>query len=129
MAKNPPLKLFDKGNHSGILRIEQENLLGSNDCLNMLEIDNNGALTAEDCGRVRKQRVEDPEIAGRQPGSPHDGVLTDLHLLGPAGGVEEEPRPHSHRLLAEAADDGGRAEEGLPGPVFLRRRRHLLRRL
>lgn len=132
MAKNPPLKLIDEGNHRRVLGIEQENLLGSNDCLYMLKIDNNGALTAEDGGRVRQQRVENPEIAGRQPGPPHDGVLPDLHHLGMAGGVQKQPRPHSDRLLPEPADEaggGGGAEEGLPASVFLRRRRYLLRRL
>lgn len=131
MAKNPPLKLINKGNHRRILGIEQENLLRRNDRLNMLQIDHNRPLTAEDGGGVGEERVEDPEIAGRQPGPPHDGVLPDLHRVGVPRGVEEQPRPHSHGLLPERAGeaDGGGAEEGLAASVVIRRRGDLVRGL
>lgn len=88
MAKNHPVKLINKGNDGRILGIEQENLLSSNDGLDMLEVDDNGPLTAENGGGIGEERVENPEIAGRQPGPPHDGVLPDLHDLGLARGVE-----------------------------------------
>jgi hypothetical protein len=78
-----------------------------------LEIEDDGALTPEDGGRVGEQGVEDAEVAGVDVDAVHDGVLVGVqHPLLP-GRVEKDPAPRRAPLLPLSPDT--------------RRRRHLQR--
>lgn len=99
VAQDTTLKLLNEGHHGRISRVEQQNLLGRDYGLDVLEVDHDGPFPAQHGGRVREERVEDPEVAGRETSPPHDRVLSGLHYLGLAGGVEEEPGTHSGGLL------------------------------
>lgn len=100
-AGEAALELVDEGDDGGILGVEEEDLLGGDDGLDVLEVDDDGALAAEDGGGVGKERVEDPQIAGGKASPAHDRVLPCFHHLGLTGGVDHEPGPDPYGLLSE----------------------------
>lgn len=122
VTRKAPPELLNKWDHRRIPRVEQEDLLGSDDCLDMLEVDDDGPLSSKHGGRVREERVKDPKVAGGQAGAPHDGVLPGLDHLSVPRRVHEKPRPDPRCLLPVAttgADSEGKADRGSPGGVRL----------
>lgn len=95
------LELVDEGDDGGIPGVEEEDLLGGDDGLDVLEVDDDGALAAEDGGGVGEERVEDAQIAGWKASAAHDRVLPCFHHLGLTGGVDQEPGPDPDGLLSE----------------------------
>lgn len=101
MTRDPPLQLLHEGVDRRVPGIQQEHLLGGDYGLNVLQIDDYGPLTTQDRGRIGEERVEYPEVTGRQTGAAHDRVLSRLHHLGLPGGVQQEPGPDAGALLPE----------------------------
>lgn len=56
--------LNERGNY-GVFPVGHEHLGGSYDGLNVLQIDDDGAFSAKDGGRVGEEGIEDPQIAAR----------------------------------------------------------------
>ena len=52
MELDSTLELMNKGSNRGVPEIEEENLVSGDDCLYVLEIDDDGPLSAEDSRRV-----------------------------------------------------------------------------
>lgn len=112
MTREPPLQLLHKGRHRRVPRVQQQDLLRSDDGLYVFQIDDDRPLTTEDRGRVREERVQDPKVAGGETRPAHDGVLAGLHHLGLPGRVEEKPCPDASPLLAEGPGGGEREVVG-----------------
>lgn len=95
------LELGYEGDDGGVLGVEEEDLLGGDYGLDVLEVDDDGALAAEDGGRVGEERVEDAQIAGGKASAAHDRLLPFFHHLGLTGGVYQQPGPDPYSLLSE----------------------------
>lgn len=100
-AGDAALELVDEGGDRRVLGVEEEDLLRGDDGLDVLEVDDDGALAAEHDGGVGEEGVEDAEVARGEAGAAHDRVLPCLHELGLAGGVDQKPWPDPCGLLSE----------------------------
>lgn len=99
MAKQPPPKLVNEGRDRKVSGVDQQDLLGGDDSLDVLQVYHNGPLSPQHRGRAQENRVEDPEVPGGQTRSPHDGVLSCLHNLRVATGVNQQPGTDTRRRL------------------------------
>ena len=63
--------------------------MGGDDGLDVLQVDDDGPLTAKKGGRVGEERVQYAEVTGGKAGAPHDGVLPGLHHLRLSFPVEQ----------------------------------------
>ena len=99
VAEDPGVELFDERGDGGVAGVEEEDLVGGDDGFDVLQVDDDGPLTAQHGGWVGEERIEDAEVAGGEAGASHDGVLPGLHHLLLPGGVQEQPCPHPRPLL------------------------------
>jgi len=85
--------------------VEQEHLVGGDDAADLLEVDDDGALAAQDRGRVHEERVEQAEVPGRELAAPHHGGLVDLQRLhGRRGGLDADPAARAAAALLQVGD-------------------------
>lgn len=117
MTHEPPLELPNKRGHRWVPGVEQQHLLGSDDGLNVLQVDHDGSLSTQHSRRVREQRVQDPKVPRWQARAPHDGVLAGLDNLCLPRRVHQQPGPHARALLPVAS--AGRNGRGHPAQVML----------
>lgn len=110
VEKKPALELINEGFHSGIFGIEKKDLISSDNGLNMLKIDDNSMVPAENGGGVGEQRVKDAEVSRRQTSAVHDGVFSSLEELSLAGGVDGHPCPDSEASLFTGGGGGDGAD-------------------
>lgn len=117
-VRQPPLQLHHILQHVIIERVEQQDLISGDDASDLLEIDDDGLLSAEDGGGIDEEGVKKAEIAGGEIAAAHHGELIDLDDLGVAGGVDADPGAEALAALLEAekvhaleerAAGGGRA--------------------
>lgn len=104
VAREAALKLLDEGGDGGVTGVEEEDLVGGDDGLDVLQVYHDRPLTPQHRRRVRQQWVQYPEITRRQSRPPHDRVLSGLHHLGLPRRVQQQPWPYTRRLLPNPAD-------------------------
>lgn len=117
----PPRGLLLRGAPRGVLLAQDERLVGGDDAADPLEVADDGALAAEDGGRVDEERVEEAEVARGQVQSPHQRRLGDLdRLRGARRRVHAHPRAPPTAAPLQAVDVDGHAAR--PAPRADRRR-------
>jgi len=85
--------------------VEQEHLVCGDDAADLLEVDDDGALAAQDRGWVHEERVEQAEVPGRELAAPHHGGLVDLQRLhGGRGGLDADPAARAVAALLQVGD-------------------------
>ncbi|KAM1104651.1 hypothetical protein ACFX15_012633 [Malus domestica] len=62
MAQKPPLKLLNKWSDRRVSGIEQQDLMGGDDDLDVLQVDHDSSLSTQHHRRVRKKRIQDPKV-------------------------------------------------------------------
>jgi len=85
--------------------VEQEHLVCGDDAADLLEVDDDGALAAQDRGRVHEERVEQAEVPRGEVAAPHHGGLVDLQRLhGGRGGFDAVPAARAAAVFLEVGD-------------------------
>ena len=85
--------------------VEQEHLVCGDDVADLLEVDDDGALAAQDRGRVHEERVEQAEVPGRELAAPHHGGLVDLQRLhGVCGSLDADLAARAVAALLQVGD-------------------------
>jgi hypothetical protein len=74
-------ELLHEGDHERVASVQEEELLGSDDHFDVVQVDDDGALAAQDDGRVGQHRVQQAQVAGWKVRSPHDHMLPHLQIL------------------------------------------------
>ena len=73
--------------------------------MDLLEVDDDGALAAQDHGRVHEERVEQAEVPRGEVAAPHHGGLVDLQRLhGGRGGLDADPAARAAAALLQVGD-------------------------
>lgn len=97
--------------------IEKEHLVGSDHASDLLEVDDDGALAAQDRGGVDEERVEQAEVPRGELASPHHGGLVDLERLhGCRGGLDADPATRAAAALLEIGDVEAARKAAAHGP-------------
>lgn len=86
----------EEGLEARVVWVADEHLGGGDDGLDVLEVDDEGAVAAEDGGRVGEERVQHAEVPRRQPRHLHDPVPPEL----PGPLLRARRRRHHQPLLA-----------------------------
>lgn len=88
----PPLQFHSVLQNIRIQRIQQEQLIRSDNTPNLLKVHYYGLLTAEDGGGVDKERIKEAQISGREVTSAHDREFVSLDDGGGAcGSFDADP--------------------------------------
>ena len=88
-----------EGSQERVAGVQDERLGGRDDGLDVLEVDDDGALADQDGGGGGEVRVEHAEVARGHPRHLHDPVLPQLRLAGLPRRRHHQPLPARRRAL------------------------------
>lgn len=110
------LEFLNEGGNGGVAVVEEKHLVGGDDGLDVLQVDDDGPLPPQHRRRVRQLRVQDTQVPRRQPRPPHHRVPPGLHHPRLPGSVHRKPRPDpSRRRLLPPRPGPRRLRLVLPG--------------
>jgi hypothetical protein len=93
------VQVEEEGADERVARVRDERLVGGDDDLDVLEVDDDGAVAAQDGGGVREERVEHAEVPRGQPRHRHDLVLPELGRVRLPRRRHHQPLPARRRGL------------------------------